>query len=66
MKAEDLQVRHIYRGTCADSDKTRLILAIIGDRVETRVYRDGVDLGTSTISLRTMAMWAAEDVTYHE
>ncbi len=65
MQVSDIKPGHTYQGKAADSDKTRLVVAIDERRKEalTETYRGGTICGASIISLRTLAQWAAADVT---
>lgn len=61
MHVDDIQVGQTLQGKGADCDKTRLVKSINATKktAVTQVYRNGEDLGESTIDLRLLAQWAA-------
>lgn len=70
MTPDEIHVDQVLQGKGSDADKTRTVLEINQRRAEalTRVHRirargSPVDLGTSTLSLTTLARWAGADIT---
>lgn len=60
MQIDEIHVGQTLQGKGGDSDKTRKVKAINATKKTalTQVYRNGEDLGESTIDLRLLAQWA--------